>query len=193
MPPPAPPAPRPPPRPPPTTRPMFSIPWPGLNAPVKYALVTEEHWPHRLLNVNTMNSFIREWHDTYNTKCSPKYNVLGYTWGSYMDPTGKAAQLSVRGIDWPIPRVLSSHFTPATFHQAIERAARGYKHCCEWVWVDIACIPQWCEHETETTKALRDQDIGRQVQIFKRAYFKRIPLSTYGQSQVSKWIASPCG
>ncbi|CAN9096619.1 unnamed protein product [Alternaria alternata] len=55
------------------------------------------------------------------------------------------------------------------FRNAIKAASKGVKHTCEWLWVDIACIPQKHDKESEHSKATRDQEIGRQVEIFQRA------------------------
>lgn len=51
----------------------------------------------------------------------------------------------------------------------IETVARGLSEPCEWVWVDIACIPQQHRYESEQDKLLRNQDIGRRADIFHRA------------------------
>ena len=124
-------------------------------------------WPHRLLHVPSMTSFIRHGFDTYNNVTAPSYNIISYTWGNFVDPSG--TPILVEGIDWPIPPIKSDHFTAASFQTAIERAACGVKHQCDWLWVDIACIPQWHQNETAEAKHLRGQEIGRQVQIFRRA------------------------
>lgn len=124
-------------------------------------------WPHRLLHVPSMTSFVRHGFDIYNNVTAPSYNIISYTWGNFVDPS--EAPIRVIGIDWPVPSIKSDHFSAASFQTAIERAARGFKHRCDWLWVDIACIPQWHPDETAEAKHLRDQEINRQVQIFRRA------------------------
>ncbi|RYP42753.1 hypothetical protein DL768_010256 [Monosporascus sp. mg162] len=127
-----------------------------------------EVWPYRLLHVDSMTSHIRT-AGAYNGYRNPPYNILSYTWGFYQDDTGLEAPLQVYGVDWPIPRIKSSHFTADGFHQIIKRVAQGHMKRCEWVWVDIACIPQKHGDETPGSEALRNQEIGRQANIFRRA------------------------
>lgn len=114
-----------------------------------------------------MTSYVREEPDTYNGVSAPQYNVLSYTWGNFLDPTEIA--IPVNGVDWPIPAIRKGHFTADTFKTAIRRAASGVRYRCEWLWVDIACIPQKHENETEMARNMRGQEIGRQVDIFRRA------------------------
>ncbi|KAI8941171.1 hypothetical protein NX059_002408 [Plenodomus lindquistii] len=64
---------------------------------------------------------------------------------------------------------MRSHFTVNGFKKALETAARGIKHECEWLWVDIACVPQKHSEESDQSRDIRDQEIGRQVEIFEQA------------------------
>lgn len=114
-----------------------------------------------------MTSYVRQGLDIYNGTKAPPYNVLSYTWGYYKDET--EPPLLIRGIDWPVPGIQKGHFSVETFHRAILDATRGVKHHCEWLWVDIACIPQVHDKETKEAGTVRNQEIGRQVEIFYRA------------------------
>lgn len=116
-----------------------------------------------------MTSYVREGRNSYNGVEAPQYNILSYTWGYYQDKRRNAPCLDIKGTDWSVPAIKESHFTVAQFENAIKLAARGIKHSCDWLWVDIACIPQEHDQESKEAKAMRDQEIGRQVEIFNRA------------------------
>jgi hypothetical protein len=131
-----------------------------------------------------MTSYVREGSDTYNGVTAPQYNVLSYTWGNFLDSTATA--ISVNGVDWPIPAIQKGHFTADAFKTAIERAARGVRHHCEWLWVDIACIPQKHTKETKEARDMRGQEIGRQVEIFRRAQEAFAWLSHLKASELSE-------
>ncbi|KAL8387983.1 hypothetical protein RB595_009530 [Gaeumannomyces hyphopodioides] len=125
-----------------------------------------------------MTSYVRTGADTYNGVVAPRYNILSYTWGRYQDRSKTPGPaLPVRGVDWPIPPILESHFTVAAFERAIRRATsclrdgnRGSRERCDWLWVDIACIPQEHKGESPEARDLRQQEIAKQVEIFKRAH-----------------------
>ncbi|KAJ1323433.1 HET domain-containing protein [Microdochium nivale] len=125
-------------------------------------------WPFRLLHVGSMTSFERRG-DSYGSVSNPRYNVLSYTWGNYQDITCTQPALEVHGIDWPIPRINKAHFTSTSFHHVLRMVAQGLKQQCDWVWVDIACIPQRHDGESLESQRLRDQEIGRQAKIFRGA------------------------
>ncbi|KAA8623653.1 HET domain containing protein [Pyrenophora tritici-repentis] len=110
-----------------------------------------------------MRSHIRQDRNSYSGIEAPRYNVLSYTWGYYKDEN--ETPIPVYGIDWPIPGIKRSHFMVETFQNTIKSAARGVKHACEWLWVDVACIPQEHNDESKQSKDVRDQEIGRQVEI----------------------------
>ncbi|KAL8364194.1 hypothetical protein RB601_009773 [Gaeumannomyces tritici] len=123
-----------------------------------------------------MTSHVRTGADTYNDVVTPRYNVLSYTWGYYQDRSKTPGPaLDVRGVDWPIPPILKKHFTVAAFQRAIQRATSCFDNHgvstgrCDWLWVDVACIPQEHEGEDAEAKELRQQEIAKQVEIFKRA------------------------
>ncbi|KAJ9615919.1 hypothetical protein H2200_001996 [Cladophialophora chaetospira] len=142
-------------------------PWAGRTRPQNQTALSSAVWPHRLLFVPTLTSYARVDSDTYNGVKAPHYNVLSYTWGNFLDP--KAPALPIQGVDWPIPRIQDRHFTAKSFQTAINLAATGVRHHCQWLWVDIACIPQKHENETRAAKETRDEEIGRQVEILRRA------------------------
>ena len=123
-----------------------------------------------------MTSYLREGENTYDGVEAPRYNVMSYTWGRY---AAQEPSLVIHGIDWPIPGVARSHFTVEAFELAILRAARGHKSPeCEWIRLDVACIPQRHEDESNDSKKLRNEEIGRQVEIF------------HGACEVFAWLSS---
>ncbi|KAF1957345.1 hypothetical protein CC80DRAFT_560530, partial [Byssothecium circinans] len=132
-------------------------------------LISSTSWPYRLLHIPSMTSYIRQGERTYNGIDSPDYNIISYTWGYYMDSTRNEPQLDARGIDWPISLITASHFTAENFRSALQRVAQGVKFRCDWVWVDVACIPQPHDDESEEAKRIRGEEIGRQVEIFHTA------------------------
>ncbi|KAF8847483.1 hypothetical protein BDZ45DRAFT_607411, partial [Acephala macrosclerotiorum] len=150
--------------PPPAPPPAPPNAWAGRSKPATQPLISASIWPHRLLHVKSMTSYVRAGRNIYNSVEAPSYNVLSYTWGYYQD-NAQQHPLLVHGIDWPIPSIKKDHFTTATFQNAIEHAARGVNCPCEWLWVDIACIPQKHNLESKEAIGLRGQEIGRQVEI----------------------------
>ena len=114
-----------------------------------------------------MTSYVKKGPNIYNSVPAPPYNVLSYTWGNFIDSTATA--ITINGVNWPIPAIRREHFTPDTFNKTIEHVARGFKHPCEWIWVDVACIPQEHKDETKEARDIRGQEIGRQVGIFQHA------------------------
>ncbi|KAI1741438.1 hypothetical protein F4680DRAFT_415413 [Xylaria scruposa] len=174
--------------PPPPPPPAPPNPWHGRVHPGNNPVyVSSEDWPHRLLHVPTMTSHVRQGQDVYNGVSKPRYNILSYTWGFYIDRSALATPLLVRGVDWPIPPIKPVHFTATTFQHAIQFAAKGcLQKPCEWMWVDIACIPQDHPRETQEAKRLRGQEIGRQAAIFKKATEAFIWLSSMSKSSLGE-------
>lgn len=123
----------------------------------------DSSWPERLLHVPSWTSCIRQHNNTYRDIKEPKYNILSYTWGRWRLPSGPS--LPIAGVDWPVPPVDPDHFKVEDFKGAIQAAAAGV----DFIWVDIACIPQ--EHSSETKDAIRTRgtEIGKQAAIFARA------------------------
>ncbi|KAK8103574.1 uncharacterized protein PG998_010607 [Apiospora kogelbergensis] len=124
-----------------------------------------------------MTSYERQGENVYNGVEAPVYNAFSYTWGYYQVPEGPS--LVIHGIDWPIPAIRCSHFTRESFKNALSLAAKGFETQCDWLWLDIACIPQMHQHETPEATAIRFQEIGRQAEIFARA------------QDVFAWLSSP--
>lgn len=116
-----------------------------------------------------MTSHIRQGHSIYNSIEVPDYNVLSYTWGFYQNRTDSESPILIHGVDWPVPSIQSEHFTVDAFQLAINNAAKGYQYPCEWLWIDIACIPQEHAGETQEANFLRGHEIGSQFGIFYRA------------------------
>lgn len=123
----------------------------------------ELHWPNRLLYIPELRSCIKDEGNVYNGVQEPTYNILSYTWGRFVNPGGSS--LGITGVNWPVPPVKPEHFSVRDFHQAIMVAAENV----EFIWVDVACIPQYHAHETREEASLRAQEIGRQIGIFGRA------------------------
>lgn len=133
-----------------------------------------------------MTSYVQVGSRTYNGVTAPPYNAISYTWGRFVDPTATA--ISINGVDWPIPTIQKEHFTAASFKAAIERASKGFNFHCEWIWVDVACIPQKHSKETKEAKEVRDKEIGRQVDIFRHArevfaWLSQMKISEFAESQ----------
>ncbi|RDW73469.1 hypothetical protein BP6252_07376 [Coleophoma cylindrospora] len=147
-------------------------------------LIASSTWPHRLLHVKSMTSYVKENHNIYNKEKEPVYNVLSYTWGRYQDET--ETPLLIHGITWPVPSIKRDYFSAAAFKKAIELAAKGFRRCCDWVWVDIGCIPQDHAGETAEDANIRAQEIGRQVEIFGRAIESFVWLSSLKTTDLVK-------
>ncbi|KAF5228097.1 hypothetical protein FAUST_11317, partial [Fusarium austroamericanum] len=175
--------------------PTFRNPWSDI-APVPDVRVydpTDSIWPDRLLHVPTMTSHkggCRDGQRFYDNTPNPRYNVLSYTWGFYRDDDGNSPAITIHGLPWKVPRIKQDHFTADQFHKAIKLAAEGVmKAPCDWLWVDIACIPQEDRAKDKGTDKEKDrhykneekkrldeelrrlsaQEVGRQVAIFSRA------------------------
>lgn len=185
--------------------PPFRNPWSHI-PPVPDVNVydpTDSIWPDRLLHVPTMTSHKGEYRDGqrfFGKTPNPRYNIISYTWGSYRDDEENSPTINVHGLPWKVPSIKPSHFTADQFHNAIKHAAHGVlKQPCDWLWVDIACIPQEdraiAKHkdhrqdghnENEEKRRLEDelrllnaQEVGRQVAIFKRAEESFVWLAGY--------------
>lgn len=121
-------------------------------------------WPRRLLNVLTMTSWKWEPGDTYGGFSNPPYSVLSYTWGRWRLPEQDTAFatttfLPVQQVPWDIPRISPAHFTSQHFVSVLNAIVDHSGH--PFVWVDVACIPQFA------TSAVADSEIGRQARIFR--------------------------
>ncbi|KAF2735959.1 hypothetical protein EJ04DRAFT_551646 [Polyplosphaeria fusca] len=66
--------------PPPTSAPPVNKPFhitPRTDGPI------DTIWPHRLLHVASMTSYVKGGENTYNGAQAPAYNILNYTWGYF--------------------------------------------------------------------------------------------------------------
>lgn len=103
-------------------------------------------WPRRLLNVRNMTSYKWEPENTHDGISHPQYAVISYTWGRWrlrdQDLLGVDA-LQVASIPWQVPKVDPSHFTATQFAQVLNLIADRSWMGSPFVWVDIACIPQF--------------------------------------------------
>lgn len=78
----------------------------------------DSRWPRRLLHVPSMTSHKWEPGNRYGDSTEPAYVALSYTWGRYMlsdDELPHVKPLSIRGVDWSIPRV-----NPVTYFSVLE-------------------------------------------------------------------------
>lgn len=123
----------------------------------------ESSWPYRLLHLKSWTSHVREPGNIYGGTKEPPYNILSYTWGRWLVTYG--ASIPVDGLEWRVPAVDPSHFTVDDFKNAIQMAGTGV----DFVWIDIACIPQEHAGETRDSIRIRGEEIGKQAKIFARA------------------------
>lgn len=108
----------------------------------------------------------------YGDLHEPAYNAISYTWGRFTATHGSA--LSLNGITWSVPRIMSNHFTVESFHQVLKKAA-GTNGL---VWVDIACIDQ-------EDMDVKMEEIGKQADIFSEASQVYVWLSSQGVAEAS--------
>lgn len=160
----------------------MSNPWSDREPVPKAHVALNTIWPDRLLHVLTMKSYRNNGQNVYGNVPEPRYNILSYTWGHYQDKSGNPNKqhVIIHGVDWEIPSLDPEYFTPDGFRLAMERAAQGNrKSPCEWLWVDIACIPQQPQDEKESEESirLRNQEIDRQAAIFSKAQESFVWLS----------------
>lgn len=125
----------------------------------------EEHWPRRLLHVQSMISHERTGEFTYDGVEKPKYNILSYTWGRWQADPGNPV-LPVTGIGWDVPPIDPKHFTVAEFQNVVNQVAGKKKY----IWLDIACIDQANPVEMRA-------EMGRQAGIYHKARHARVWLS----------------
>jgi hypothetical protein len=115
----------------------------------------QSRWPRRLLHVPTMTSYQWRPENSYNGVKAPDYAIISYTWGRWRlsDARPDAESLQVKGVPWEIPKVHPNHFTATQFQQVlqlvVENSSRestrggGQGDASPFVWLDVACIPQW--------------------------------------------------
>lgn len=123
-----------------------------------------------VLYVPTMTSY--EWKpgNVYNGQVSPHYRAISYTWGRWRLRPGQkrrdpAALRKPPGVPWEIPRVDSTHFTPAQLARALDTVCNPRDTNLipvVFVWLDLACIDQ-------RLGPLPMLEVGRQAGIFARS------------------------
>lgn len=101
----------------------------------------DSRWPRRLLHVPSMTSHKWEPGNRYGDSTEPAYVAMSYTWGRYMlsdDELPHVKPLSIRGVDWPIPRVNPvTHFSVLEFQSIINEAMRPpdrFFHFTDYRW-----------------------------------------------------------
>lgn len=101
----------------------------------------DSRWPRRLLHVPSMTSHKWEPGNRYGDSTEPAYVALSYTWGRYMlsdDELPHVKPLSIRGVDWPIPRVNPvTHFSVSEFQGIINEVMRPpdrFFHFTDYRW-----------------------------------------------------------
>ncbi|KIW66428.1 hypothetical protein PV04_05763 [Phialophora macrospora] len=144
----------------------------------------QSRWPRRLLHVPTMTSYQWRPDNSYNGVKAPEYAIVSYTWGRWRltDAHSGLEALGVKGVPWEIPKVDPRHFTATQFHQVlqviIENSAKesnggaGQRDVSPFVWLDVACIPQW------QNSPVADSEVGRQARIFRGARTAYVWLTT---------------
>lgn len=137
-------------------------------------------WPRRLLHVPTMTSHPWQPQNSYAGISNPEYSILSYTWGRWRirDVHSQVEALNVKGVPWQIPKVCPNHFTAQQFerilHIIVEESTKSHTggKATPFVWVDVACIPQW-QHSL-----VADNEVGRQARIFRGAREAYVWLTT---------------
>ncbi|RYP45315.1 hypothetical protein DL768_008329 [Monosporascus sp. mg162] len=114
-------------------------------------------WPRRLLHIQTMTSLERQKGNIYGDQKEPQYSILTYTWGRWQ--TDRVPAIEIKGTTWKIPAVEEKHFTVANFHRVTQQMGKQ----TEYAWIDVACIDQ-------ENRAVKMEEVGRQVGIFKQAH-----------------------
>lgn len=142
----------------------------------------DSRWPRRLLIVENMISYRWQPGNTYGGIANPVRAIISYTWGRWRLEKGQQPSiepLPIRKVPWEIPRVDPRHFTVAQFRQVLQMVSLGVSDSGEqsapalpFVWLDIACVPQWPD------SAVAASEIGRQARIFRGARTAYIWLTT---------------
>lgn len=140
----------------------------------------DDKWPRRLLHVPTMTSHKWRPQNSYAGISNPEYSIVSYTWGRWRirDVHSQVEALNVKGVPWQVPKVNPNHFTAEQFerilHVIVGQSAKNYTggKATPFVWVDVACIPQW-QHSV-----IADSEVGRQARIFRGAREAYVWLTT---------------
>jgi Heterokaryon incompatibility protein (HET) len=161
-------------------------------------------WPRRLLQVSTMTSHKWQPGNRYGRHKNPKYHAISYTWGRWRlrDGSNKpsVSAISIGGVPWDIPRIDPDHFTVQQFEAIIKQAIKArppafrknwtpwakirnvvfhHKQCCNFLWLDIACIDQRDMQEARW-------EVGRQARIFRGAHHVYVWLNHLSFDQLSR-------
>jgi hypothetical protein len=140
-------------------------------------------WPRRLLNVRNMTSYKWQPGNMYGGTSNPSFSTLSYTWGRWRirDKHSLIPALQVVGIPWEVPKVNPQHFTAKQFGQVLKHIVNiEGSEGSPFVWVDIACIPQFLHSR------VADSEIGRQAKIFRAARTGYVWLTTANPQDLAK-------
>ncbi|KAL6407300.1 hypothetical protein AUP68_10130 [Ilyonectria robusta] len=114
-----------------------------------------------------MTSYKWQPDNTYGGISNPSYSVISYTWGRWrLAENSCTDSLPVRGVPWQVPKVDPKHFTIKRFQRVLDIIVNRedkFDAAAPFVWLDVACIPQW-KHST-----IADSEVGRQARIFRGA------------------------
>jgi hypothetical protein len=131
----------------------------------------QSRWPRRLLHVPTMTSYQWRPENSYNGVQAPDYAIISYTWGRWRlsDARSDVEALQVEGVPWEIPKVHPNHFTATQFQQVLQLVVEnsskdstgggGQGDASPFVWLDVACIPQW------QNSPVADSEVGRRKSL----------------------------
>lgn len=148
-----------------------------------------DRWPRRLLDVSTMTSYKWQPGNVYGGVAEPFYSVLSYTWGRWRIRGSHSGvkSLEIQGVPWEIPKVDPKHFTAEQFKNTLQlmvdtsnRQNRIRHRSSNFVWLDIACIPQ------SQQSAIAASEVGRQARIFRNADIGYVWLTTAAAREVEK-------
>ncbi|KAI3391118.1 hypothetical protein diail_7941 [Diaporthe ilicicola] len=142
----------------------------------------DSRWPRRLLNVEDMISYLWQPGNTYGGITNPNYAIISYTWGRWRLQEGQQPviePLPIGGAPWEVPRIDPKHFTVAQSRHVLQMVSMGVSGAGEqsapalpFLWLDIACIPQWRDSPVAAS------EVGRQARIFRGAQTAYIWLTT---------------
>lgn len=131
-------------------------PCPWLNATEKGSFL-----PHFLWDVSKRKTV-----DVSLMNVASEYSTVSHTWGRWMKEAtpNSPLRLPVDNFPWPVPRY--PLFDVQDLPNILGRVPGG----CPYVWLDLICIPQVPEEDTDCEYAkLKRQEIARQASIFSRA------------------------
>ncbi|KAJ9614608.1 hypothetical protein H2200_002745 [Cladophialophora chaetospira] len=148
-------------------------------------------WPRRLLHVPTMISHKWQTGNTFAGIANPEYSIISYTWGRWRirDPNSTIESLNVKGVPWNIPKVdPTKHFSANQFKQVldliVDHSTRisTERRALPFVWLDIACIPQWDD------STIAASEVGRQARIFRGAQNAYVWLTEANPAELDELV-----